>query len=56
MIVGMGGFLIGNMLNNNITNSGAFEIYCNERLIWSAINNEKNKRFNAHVCICLPVF
>lgn len=41
MIVGMGGFLIGNMLNNNITNSGAFEIYCNERLIWSAINNEK---------------
>ena len=41
MIVGMGGFLIGNMLNNNITNSGAFEIYCNERLIWSAINNQK---------------
>ena len=37
----MGGFLIGNMLNNNITNSGAFEIYCNERLIWSAINNQK---------------
>ena len=41
MIVGMGGFFIGNMLNNNITNSGAFEIYCNERLIWSAINNQK---------------
>ena len=41
MVVGMGGFLIGNMLNNNITNSGAFEIYCNERLIWSAINNQK---------------
>jgi hypothetical protein len=40
-MVGMGGFLIGNMLNNNITNSGAFEIYCNERLIWSAINNQK---------------
>ena len=41
MMVGMGGFFIGNMLNNNITNSGAFEIYCNERLIWSAINNQK---------------
>jgi len=41
MMVGMGGYLIGNILNNNITNSGAFEIYCNERLIWSAINNQK---------------
>ena len=41
MMAGMGGFLIGNMLNNYITNSGAFEIYCNEKLIWSAINNEK---------------
>ncbi len=41
MMVGIGGFLIGNVLNNNITNSGAFEIYCNEKLVWSAINNEK---------------
>ena len=41
MMVGIGGFLIGNVLNNNITNSGAFEIYCNEKLLWSAINNEK---------------
>ena len=41
MIIGMGGFLIGNMLNNNITNTGAFEIYINERLVWSAVNNEK---------------
>ena len=41
VMVGMGAFFIGNMLNNNITNSGAFEIYCNEKLIWSAINNEK---------------
>ena len=41
MIIGMGGFLIGNMLNNNITNTGAFEIYINERLVWSAVNNDK---------------
>lgn len=41
MMVGIGGYFIGNILNNNITNSGAFEIYVNERLIWSAINNEK---------------
>ena len=41
VMVGMGAFFIGYMLNNNITNSGAFEIYCNEKLIWSAINNEK---------------
>ena len=40
-IVGMGAYLVGNILNNNITNAGAFEIYCNEKLIWSAINNEK---------------
>lgn len=41
MVVGMGAFFFGNILNNNITNSGAFEMYCNEKLIWSAINNEK---------------
>jgi hypothetical protein len=41
MVVGMGAFFVGNILNNNITNSGAFEMYCNEKLIWSAINNEK---------------
>ena len=41
VIVGMGAFLVGNILNNNITNAGAFEIYCNEKLIWSAINNNK---------------
>ena len=41
LVVGMGAFLVGNILNNNITNAGAFEIYCNEKLIWSAINNEK---------------
>lgn len=41
LMVGMGAFFIGNILNNNITNAGAFEIYCNEKLIWSAINNEK---------------
>ena len=41
MMVGIGGYFIGNILSNNITNSGAFEIYVNERLIWSAINNEK---------------
>ena len=40
-IVGMAAYLVGNILNNNITNAGAFEIYCNEKLIWSAINNEK---------------
>ena len=41
MMFGMGCYLVGNILNNNITNSGAFEIYCNEELIWSAINNDK---------------
>ena len=38
---GMACFLTGNMLNNYINNAGAFEIYCNEKLIWSAINNNK---------------
>ena len=41
MMFGMGCFLIGNILNNNINNAGAFEIYCIEELIWSAINNNK---------------
>ena len=41
MMFGMGCYLIGNILNNNINNAGAFEIYCNEELIWSAINNNK---------------
>ena len=41
LMFGMGCFLLGNILNNNISNTGAFEIYCNEKLIWSAINNEK---------------
>ena len=41
MMVGMGAYLGGNILNSNITNPGAFEIYCNEKLVWSAINNEK---------------
>ena len=41
LMFGMGCFLVGNMLNNKINNAGAFEIYCNEKLIWSAINNNK---------------
>ena len=41
LMFGMASFLTGNMLNNFINNAGAFEIYCNENLIWSAINNEK---------------
>ena len=41
MMFGMGCYLIGNILNNKINNAGAFEIYCNEELIWSAINNNK---------------
>ncbi len=38
---GMASFLTGNMLNNFINNAGAFEIYCNEKLVWSAVNNNK---------------
>ena len=41
LMFGMGCFLLGNILNNNINNAGAFEIYCNEKLLWSAINNNK---------------
>ena len=41
LMFGMASFLTGNMLNNFINNAGAFEIYCNENLIWSAINNNK---------------
>ena len=41
LMFGMGCFLLGNILNNNIHNAGAFEIYCNEKLLWSAINNNK---------------
>ena len=41
LMVGMGAFFLGNILNNNINNAGAFEIYCNEKLIWSAVNNDK---------------
>ena len=40
MMVGMAAFFGGNILGGVITNTGAFEIYCNEKLIWSAINNE----------------
>ena len=43
MMFGMGCYLVGKILNNNINNSGAFEIYCNEELIWSAINNNNKK-------------
>lgn len=28
----------GNLLNGYITNTGAFEIFCNDQLIWSAVN------------------
>ena len=41
LMFGMGCFLLGNILNNNLNNAGAFEIYCNEKLVWSAINNNK---------------
>ena len=41
LMFGMASFLTGNVLNTNINNAGAFEIYCNENLIWSAINNNK---------------
>ena len=41
LMFGMGCFLLGNILNNNINNAGAFEIYCNEKLLWSAVNNNK---------------
>ena len=41
MMFGMGCFLLGSMINNNISNTGAFEIYCNEKLVWSAVNNNK---------------
>lgn len=39
LMTGMIGFFGGNMINNFITSTGAFEIYCNDDLIWSAINN-----------------
>ena len=26
---------------NVFSNTGAFEIYCNEKLVWSAVNNNK---------------
>ena len=34
-------FFAGNILQSNISNTGAFEIYCNEKLVWSAVNNNK---------------
>ncbi len=36
---GMIGYFGGNLLNGYITNTGAFEIFCNDRLIWSAVNS-----------------
>ena len=42
MILGMGAFLGGKILVGMITNTGAFEIYLNDKLIWSAINNKGN--------------
>ena len=42
MILGMGAFLGGKILVGMITNTGAFEIYLNEKLIWSAVNNKGN--------------
>ena len=40
IVFGIGAFMGGNILMNYITNTGAFEIYCNEKLIWSAIEND----------------
>jgi len=37
----IGVFFVGNILVNSITNTGAFEIYLNEKLVWSAVDNEK---------------
>ena len=42
MILGMGAFLGGKILVGMITNTGAFEIYLNDKLIWSAVNNKGN--------------
>ena len=52
MMFGKGCYLIGNILNNNINNSEVFEIYCNEELIWSDINNN-NKVLNLEEIIMM---
>ncbi len=35
---GIFGYFVGNLINGYVTNTGAFEIYCNDQLIWSAVN------------------
>ncbi len=35
---GMIGYFAGNLVSGFISNTGAFEIYCNDQLIWSAVN------------------
>ena len=33
----IGGYFFGNMIRNNINNTGAFEIFYNNKLIWSKL-------------------
>ncbi len=37
---GIVGYFAGNLLKGFISNVGAFEIYCNDDLLWSAVNNQ----------------
>ncbi len=36
---GMIAYFGGNLLNGYLTNTGAFEIFCNDQLIWSAVQS-----------------
>ena len=39
-MIGFGAFFAGNMLGGIINNTGAFEIFVNNKMIWSAIENQ----------------
>ena len=39
-------YFIGNVFRNNINNTGAFEIFFNDQLLWSKLKNGKVPNLN----------
>lgn len=41
MAVCMGTFFVGNMVSGGLTKTNAFEIYLNDRLLWSTLKTQR---------------
>jgi len=37
----LGSFFVGNMISGGLTKTNAFEIYLNERLLWSTLKTQR---------------